>query len=326
MPSGIILSSGSQGATQEAIEKVLEAHGYEAEKPAVAEPELIEPKRDDFDSDDAFDQAKEEFDTKQEEGEQARAEREEEREDQEEEEQRKREQAAPTKKPTRRQRAVEKATKELREELRKSNERLAALEGKQTTRRTPTVEEPKQPKREDFKTDAEFEEATFDYRFLLRRAKEQAEETQKTLAVRQKETFENYQTQVAAFKEEHDDWDEVVNQKLPIHESVQLAIIELENGPQVTYYLGKHLQFTRDLAEMSPLAAVMEVGSLAKRLKTGAREPRASDAGTKKKTPPRLPEPVRPVSTSATSTTLSSREAAQKRDYKGFKAAQRRGV
>jgi hypothetical protein len=70
----------------------------------------------------------------------------------------------------------------------------------------------------------------------------------------------------------------------------------------------------------------MEIGRLAERLKSGAPEPRA-DGETKKKTPPkRIPDPVRPVSTSATSTSLTAREAAKNRDYRAFKAAQRRGA
>lgn len=309
MPSGIILSSGSAGAKQEDIEKVLEAHGYEAEKPAAVE--VTEPKRDDFESDEAFETAQEEFEAKQE----AAAE-------QLEEEEAEKPAKPELKKPTRRQRAVEKATKELREELRKSNERLAALEGKKPGPRA--VEEPKQPKREEFKSDAEFDEAMFDYRYQLRRAKEQTDESKKTHEAQLEENLETYQTQVAAFKEEHDDWDKVVNQKIPIHESVQLTIIELENGPQVTYYLGQHPDYTRALADMSPLKAVVEIARLADKLKAGA--PTETSSGKPKPKPKALPEPVKPNSTSATSSTLTSLEASKKRDYRAFKLAQRRGV
>lgn len=66
MPSGIILSSGSQGATQEAIEKVLTDNGYEADKPETRTEELVEPKREDFKSDEEFEEAQEAFDEAQE--------------------------------------------------------------------------------------------------------------------------------------------------------------------------------------------------------------------------------------------------------------------
>lgn len=327
MPSGIILSSGSHGATEEAVQKVLADHGFEVEATtaAAAEPELVEPKRDDFASDEEFETAQEEFEVKQEEAERAA----EEKEDQEEAERERKEKerrAAAGKKPSRRERAVERATRELQEQNRKLQERLEALEGKKAAAAA-AAEEIKAPQRADFKSDEEFEEAKFDYRYKLRRLKEQSEASKQQLESRLKENFDSYQAQVAAFKEEHDDWDEVVNQPIPVHESVYLAVQEQENGAQVTYYLGKHPAYAKRLAEMSPLSAVMEIGRLAERLKPRASEPGANRSGTPRKTPPKtVPEPVRPVSTAATSSTLSSREAADKRDFRAFKAAQRRGA
>lgn len=311
MPTGIIMQSSSVGATQEAIEKVLTEHGYEPDKPVAATEEIVEPKREDFETDEAFETAQQEFETRQEEVEAAERE--------------KAEQKTVGQKPTRRQRAIDKATRQLQDELRKANERLAALEGKggeKTAAAEARAEELKAPERKDFKTDAEFDDAMFDYRYKVRRAKEQVEAQRKALDTRLKENFENYQSQVAAFKEEHDDWDDVVNQPIPVHESVYLAIQELENGAAVTYYLGQHPDEARRLAELSPLSAVIKVGEIATKLKGGA-----SATDGKKKTPSKpIPEPVKPVSTAATSSSLTSREAAKNRDFKAFKAAQRRGA
>lgn len=318
MPTGIVMSSSSQGATQEAIEKVLTENGYEPDKPEVTEPAApVEPKREDFKTDEEFATAQEEFEAAQEE-QQEKEEREEE------ERQRKQEEKHP--RLTRRQRAVAAATKKLQDDLKAANDRIAALEGGKKPAAAAAAEELKAPKREDFKTDEEFEDAKFDYRYKQRRAKEAADAQRNAVETRLKENFENYQSQVAAFKEEHDDWDEVVNQPIPVHESVYLAIQEQENGAQVTYYLGKHPDYARRLAELTPLSAVMEIGRLAEKLK-GGNEPKNNAGGTQKKPAPKpVPEPVRPVSTSATSSTLTSREAAQKRDFRAFKAAQRRGA
>jgi len=306
MPSGIVMSSSSVGATKEAIEKVLTDHGYETEKPEVVAP--VEPKRDDFETEEAFAEAKEEFEQKAESAAEA---------DEEEE------QPHVAKKPTRKQRAIDRATRELKEENRKLAERLAKLEGAK-----PAEPEPKIaiPQRDKFKSDAEFDEAMFDYRYQVRRAKEVARQAQETTATQLRENFENYQSAVADFREEHDDWDEVVNQSIPIHESVYLAVMELENGPDVTYYLGKHPDYSRRLAEMSPLSAAMEVGRLSSRLKTGAPEPSATAGnGQRPKPKTRLPEPVRPVTTAAASSTLTSAEAAKAHNFKAFKRAQRAG-
>lgn len=310
-PSGIILSSSSQGATKEAIEAVLEKNGYETEKTAPAE--VVEPKLEDFENEEAFEEAKAEFDEKQE----AAAEEAEQKTDEEEE--------SRTKPLTRKQKAIEKATREFKDQLRKANERIAALEGKKPQGESEVVKAPEAPKREKFKTDAEFDEAMFDYRFQLRSAKESAERAQNQMKAQLKANLENYQTAVADFKDKHDDWDDVVNQPIPIHESTCLAVMELENGPAVTYYLGKNPEYARKLAAMTPLSAAMEVGRLASRLKTGAPNRGAADGGAKQKPKTRLPEPVKPGSTSATSSTLTSAEAAKKRDFRAFKTAQRQG-
>lgn len=313
-PSGIILSSGSEGATKEAIEKVLVDNGYEPDKPETKTEEPTEPKREEFESDEAFEQAQEEFTTKQAEAEEEQAEQE------------RLEQERRHPKLTRRQRAVDKATRQLQDELRQTKERLAQLEGKSP--KAEAVKQPEAPKRESFKSDAEFDEALFDWRYKMRRAKEQTESVIAAQNDRLKENWEGYRAQVEEFRETHDDWEEVVNQAIPIHESVYLAVQEQENGAEVTYYLGKHPDYARKLAEMTPLSAVMEVGRLAARLsaKTGA--PHRDEAGGEVKPKPRarIPEPVKPVSTSATSSTLTSKEAAAKRDFRAFKAAQRRGV
>ncbi|MCU1338838.1 MAG: hypothetical protein JWO19_4419 [Bryobacterales bacterium] len=323
MPSGIILSSGSQGATKEAIEKVLTDNGYEAEQPAAAEgaAELAEPKRDDFASDEEFEKAQEAHEAKLEEQDQAAEEKEEEAE-------RKRLEALP--KPSRKQRAIEKATKELKDELRKTQERLALLEGKKPGEKPATAKtELKAPKEEDFTTPEEFEEAMFDYRYKLRRERETAEEAKKSLNTRLEQNFNDYKTAVETFKDEHDDWDEVVNQSIELPEAVYYAVVDLgKEGPAVTYYLGQHPEFLEDLAELTPYRAASEIGRLAERLNPKAARKAAKDAGEKPKPKPRtnIPEPVRPVSTSASTSTQTSREAAQKRDYRAFKAAQRRGA
>lgn len=324
MPSGIVMSSSSVGATQEAIEKVLTANGHEPDKPEVAAP--VEPKLEDFESDEAFEKAQEEFEAKQEEHEE------------EEDDKAEKERLAALPKKSRRQRAVEKATKELKDELRKTQDRLAALEGKGGPEKKETAAAPaapKSPKRADFATDAEYDDALFDYRYQVRRAKEQtedarkqAEESQKSLNEKMEQNFTDYKASVLEFKEEHEDWDEVVSDKVHISQPVYYAIVDLgEDGPPVTYYLGQHPEEIDRLAGMTPYRAAIEVGRLADKLTKKPTRARDGEAErTKKPAPKRIPDPVRPVSTSATSSALTSREAAQNRNFKAFKAAQRKGA
>ena len=324
MPSGIIMQSSSAGQTEEerqqALEKVMTDNGHEPEKPEAQqqEAELVEPKREDFKTDEEFEAAQEAHETKLEE-------QEAEREKQEEEAERKRLEALPKK--SRRQKAVEKATKELNDKLKAAEERLAALEGKKKPAAEPKGEELKAPNRDDFKTDEEFEDALFDYRYKLRRAKEDADAQKNRLQERLAANFTDYKDSVAAFKEEHDDWDTVVNQALAIPEAVYYAIVDLgKEGPAVTYYLGQHPELIDDLSELTPYRAAIEIGRLVDKLKPGSK---TNPGGEKPRTPkpkPNIPEPITPVTTAATSSTLTSRDAAQKRDYKAFKAARRRGA
>lgn len=326
MPSGIILSSGSQGATQEDIQKVFEKHGLEVDQPEPVAAEIVEPKPEDFDSDEAFEKAQEEFEAKQEEAE-AKREEEEQTEDEKEEEKQKRREALQHK-PTRRQRAIEKATKPLVEELRKANERLAALEGKKKPEAEPEIKAPEAPQRDKFKTDAEYEDALFDYRYQLRRAKEQTEDARKNLEARLQENFTDYKTAVASFKKDHDDWDDVVNESVAISQPVYYAIVDLGGeGPAVSYYLGQHPEEAERLGKLTPYRAAIEVGRLADKLAKGEK-PR-TNASTERQPKPKprtIPEPVKPVSTAATASTLSSRQAAEDRNFRAFKQAQRRGV
>lgn len=318
MPSGIIMQSGSIGATQESIEKVFEKNGLEFEKP---EPEAaVEPKREDFKSDEEFETAQTEFETKNEEAEAKR---------EEEEERKRQEQEQRHPKMSRRQKAVDAATRELREKNRQLEERLAALEGKKPE---PVREELKAPKREDFKTDEEFEEARFDYRYQVRRAKEAQDEAQKQNAKAQKELEEHQKEMVAQYtaakdeiKEEYQDWDDVLAQfgDLAVSQTVYMTILSLEEGPRVSYYLAKHPDTLKKLNGMFPDAAMKEVVRLHDRLKTGPADRERTSQPPKPRT--KLPEPVRPLSTSASASTLTSREAAAARDFRAFKRAQARG-
>jgi hypothetical protein len=306
-PSGIVMASSSVGATQEAIEKVLTENGHEPEKPAAAAVETpVEPKREDFKTDEEFAEAQETFATAQEEAEEAaEAAR-----------------LAALPKKSRRQKAVEKATKDLKDENRRLADRVAALEGRGGEKKEPVAAAPKAPERKDFKTDAEYDDAMFDYRYQLRRAKEQAEQSKTALEAKMRKNFTHYQTSVPEFKEEHDDWDDVVNQELPIPDPVYFAIVDLgKEGPAVTYYLGQHPEEIDRLGEMTPYRAAIEVGRLADKLKS------KTPGNAERKIPPKkLPAPVTPVSTSATTSSLTSREAANNKDFKAFKAAQRRGA
>ena len=363
MPSGIILSSGSTGATKEAVEKVLASHGLEVEKPVPTQDEqqdktrksgvegaqgssegavANEPKREDFDSDEEYTIAREEWDVEQRELEAAKEK--DEVEEGEEEEETPPTPAQPAAKQSKFKKRIEKITAPLKRQIADLERRLNEKGGEKKTDEPPPVPAlPPRPVRESFKTQEEYENALIAWgteKTIRESAIKTAEQDQR----KQLETnFSNYKKNVEEFRETVDDWDEVVNQDIPMHVPVQLAIFEQVNGAQVIYYLGKHPEYTRQLAAMSPLSAVMEVGRLSERLlaksdKSGAGKGArsggtasgspGSGAGNREartRTRAVIPAPIRPVSTAATSPSLTSRDAATNKDYKAFKRAQRAG-
>src|SRR5215469_6230034 len=320
MPSGIIMQSASAGtdeANKAGIQKALEANGYEVEPPVTEETtsEPVEPKREDFKSDEEFETAQDDYETKLEDQEAER----------EAEEERKRLEALPKK--SRRQRAVEKATADLRKEIAGLRKELADSGKKPAAKAEPVIEAPKQPKREDFKSDQEFEDALFDYRYKLRRAKEQSDERTNAMQEHQKENLRNYEEKREEFKATVDDWDETLKKfgDQQVSQTAYMTILSLEDGARVVYYLAKHPDKLEEINSLFPDAAVRELVRLHDKLKPA----KTGDAGaeTKPKPKPRvpLPEPVKPVSAAAPVSTMTSKDAAQRRDYRAFKAAQRAG-
>lgn len=296
MPSGIILSSSSHGATKEAVEKVLADNGYEADKPE-------EEKKA---ADDTADEPNEE------QGKVSPAE------ENSEELTEEAHQADDKPKLSRRQRAAE-----------RDRQRIATLEREirelreQGTKKAEPAPELKAPKREDFKTDEDFEDAKFDFRYKQRRAKEEADTAQQRLQEQLKESFTAYQTAVATFQEEHDDWNEVVDSSVAISDPVYFSIVELgSDGPAVTYYLGQHPEEIERLAGLTPHRVTIEIARLADKLN---KPQKREAAAVPPKPKPKLPEPVQPVSGSATQSSLTSRDAAANRNYRAFKVAQRAG-
>lgn len=287
MPTGIVLRSGSIGSTEEETKEALRKNGYEVDAPEEEKKEVTPP---------------------------AEKEKEEEA-----------EQETEPQRLSRRQKAVQKATEQMRKDLETATKRIAELEkggSKEKKEPEPEPEPEGAPKRADFASDEEFQDAMFDYRYQERKKKEDSLNAERSENERLQKNWSGYKEKVADFKEDHDDWDEVVNTNIPIMESVYLAVHELENGPEVVYYLGKHPDYAKKLHAMSSLSAVMEIGNLSERLKpkSAKREADESRGPAIRK----IPDPVEPVSTAATSSTSTSKDAAAKRDFKAFRDAQRR--
>jgi len=105
-------------------------------------------------------------------------------------------------------------------------------------------------------------EALTDWKAEEREFKKIQQEAQIAQQEHLRQTFETYNNAAAEFRREHDDYDEVLSADVPIHQGVQMAIIEMDNGPAVAYYLGTHRDVAAKLMDMSEARAMAEVGRI----------------------------------------------------------------
>ncbi len=297
MPTGIILKSASHEVSDEQREKnlqaVVENAGYEVA--SKEEETSAEPKREGFNTEEEFEAAHVAWQDKEDEKEEAAA------------------SATPAaKKPSRRERAVERATAQLKEQNETLRKELEALKSKQ-----PPPKEVPRPKRIEYDTNEKFEDALLAWGVENAKKESAVKDAEAANKNRFEKNIQNYAAQVEEVKELHDDWDEVVNQDIFIGKEVQLAILEQENGAEVIYYLGRHPAYATKLGKMSPLSAVMEVGRLSARLTTGASAHDEANGEDSKKPKPKLPAPVKPVGSGTPSGNPTFAEIAARPAYPG---------
>jgi hypothetical protein len=184
-----------------------------------------------------------------------------------------------------------------------------------------------EPKLEDFKTHEEWVKATAKWEIRQELKAQKESEHKEAEAAAQKEVFDAYNSKVSEARAKYDDFDEVVgNPKLQIPMNVQLAIIEMENGPDVAYHLGKNPELCTELQEMSALRAIGKIFRVGEELGGGTKNEKAEEAEEKpeEKAPKivsKAPAPFKPVGSGNTKSTV----ALDKMDMKSFKAARAAG-
>ena len=208
------------------------------------------------------------------------------------------------------QKRIDKLTAEkyrLMDESAKLRARLEALEGQpEETKETPAAETTGRPEEKNFETYEQYLEALAVWSSGQKFAELKAKEAEDQQKLEVKKVFDAYAAKTEEARKAHDDFDEVVGRDdIKIPQVVQLAIIQLDNGPEVAYHLGQHPELCEKLIGMRDLAAVMEVGRISTSL---AAEPSASAEKTvpqKTGVASTAPKPIKPVGgAGATSTKL----------------------
>jgi len=192
-------------------------------------------------------------------------------------------------------------------------QRLAKLEGG-GSRQEETKPNPK-PKVEDFATYEEFSEALIDWKAdqkIAAAVKANSErESKQADEEERREIIDAYNERVKEAQTKYDDYDEALEAastkgaRVDTFQAVQMAIYELDNGPDVAYYLAKHADERNGLLTSSPMRAVAQLGRIAAALaeseeseeeeseeRHGDQEP-AEDS--ERAPQPKMPRPVKHV-------------------------------
>lgn len=140
------------------------------------------------------------------------------------------------------------------------------------------------PKLEDFDFDeAAFSAAVIDHKVNEAVSKQVATQKESAKNASAKEAQESFNGRIAAFGK--DDFDEVASSVPTLPNGVADALVHSENGPELIYHLGEHLDQADKLASMTPNQAMMELGRIS-----------ATMNKTQNIKPSAAPDPIEPIS------------------------------
>lgn len=102
---------------------------------------------------------------------------------------------------------------------------------------------------------------------------------------------DNFDKKSVSFMEKHQDYIDVIQEIPKLHDEVRQIIVTADNGPELAYYLGKHLDVASQISNATPAQAAYLLGELQATL---GRRKTAANKTTK------APEPIEPVASGST--------------------------
>lgn len=154
----------------------------------------------------------------------------------------------------------------------------------------------KRPNANDFDSHDAYIEAVTDWKVEQKLSGERQKQRDDTIKIAEQQKLENHRERVTKFAESHDDWDDVIEAvgKTQLSLTVQEAILNSSQGPELMYELAKNPKELKRICSLSPVAAAMELGKIEGRVGSPDKESK-----TKKQTT-NAPAPVKPVRTKGT--------------------------
>ena len=148
---------------------------------------------------------------------------------------------------------------------------------------TPSNEQAKAPTLEEHEYDeAAFNKASISHQVQQELAKQSATSEQAAVQVKAQQTQAEFSERIAKLGKE--DFSEKASSIPNLPTGVADALMSMDNGAELIYHLGSHLDQADTLSSMSPMAAMAEIGRIS--------------VGMNKKTeikPSAAPEPIEPV-------------------------------
>jgi exonuclease VII large subunit len=151
--------------------------------------------------------------------------------------------------------------------------------------------DPAAPKLEQFDYDPEkYAQAKAKYEADKALKEHTAKQQQETQKQQQQRLVSEWEERSERAEEKYPDFQEVVGEIAPNH-PLGRAIMQVDNGEDVAYHLGKNLKEAQRIAGLDPFSQVLEIGKLSAKLAAQpAKPPKQSQA----------PAPIAPLSGAAT--------------------------
>lgn len=193
--------------------------------------------------------------------------------------------------------------KRLAKERRKLEREIRLETENEYLKRTVQKDEPTQsadakPIADNFATYEEYLEALTKYTVTEERNKAAQIEKEESEKRATQEKVTTYSERANKAREVHPDFDEVVDQDLPVSKAMMESIIDSELGAEIAYHLGKNPNEALRISQLSPLSAAREIGKLEAKL-TPQEKPEIEQ-------PSKAPKPATPVKGTSTATSAPS--------------------
>lgn len=158
------------------------------------------------------------------------------------------------------------------------------------------------PRQDQFESYEDWIDKLTDYKLEQAQRKQAAAEQQRAMAAAQQETLSGWQKNVGQFRNQVEDFEEVLASvdHVNLNPVLQQAILRDAKGPQLAYELARQPEKFAEIAALDPLGALTALGEF----KAGLAAKQAPPAAAAAKPVSRAPAPIRPVGQGASTSTV----------------------